>query len=129
MRPIFGLFWTQFSPSHTLWDGHKEMKHGGKQRQIVNMNTHYEAINIFIGLCFEIWANDRFPFLKMQGGPRRIGQIFILRSDGLENGVKMTAMARFTYNLWSNMYPNWLTLRDISKKPIFWLTPSPLALT
>ena len=32
-------------------------------------------------------------------GAQRIGKIFILRSDRLENSVKMTAMARFIYNL------------------------------
>ena len=89
----------------------------------VNIHTYYEATDTFRDLFFKIWANNRFSFLKMQGGPRRIGKIFILRSDRLENSVKMTAMARFIYNLWSNMYPNWLTLRDISKKPIFWLAP------
>ena len=82
----------------------------------VNIHTYYEATDTFRDLFFKIWANNRFSFLKMQGGPRRIGKIFILRSDRLENSVKMTAMARFIYNLWSNMYPNWLTLRDISKK-------------
>ena len=33
MRHIFGLFSTQFSPSHTLWDGRKEVKYSGKQPQ------------------------------------------------------------------------------------------------
>ena len=94
MRQIFGLIYTKFSPSHTLWDGHKEVKYSGKNRR-VNIHTYYIATDTFRRLFFKIWAKKRFSFLKMQGGPRRIGQIFILRSDRLENSVKMTAMARF----------------------------------
>ena len=53
---------------------------------------------LFRGLFFKFWANNRFSFLKMQEGPQRIGKIFILRSDRLENSIKMTAMGRFIYN-------------------------------
>ena len=56
------------------------------------------------------------------GEPRRIGKMFILcRSDRLENSMKITAMARFIYNLYSNMYPN--CLRDMSKNQFFWTGP------
>ena len=64
-----------------------------------------------------------FRFSKCKGGPQRIGQIFMLRSDRLENSVRMTAMARFVYNLRSNMYPNRLSLRDMSKKTDFFTGP------
>ena len=88
----------------------------------VNSHTCYEATDTFRGLFFKIWANNWFLFLRMQGG-----QIFILKSARLENGIKMTAMARLVYDSRSNMYPNWLILRDISnvliKKTIFGLAP------
>ena len=88
-----------------------------------DIQTYYEATDTFNDSFFKIWAKNRFSFLKMQGGPRWIGEIFILRSARLENSVKMTATARFIYNLWSNMYPNWLTLRDIRKKTNFSIGP------
>ena len=89
----------------------------------VNNRTYYKATDILRDLFFNIWANNGFSFLKMQGGPRRIWQIFILRSDRLENSVKRTAMARFICSLWSNMYPYWLTLRDTGKNRFFDLPP------
>ena len=44
-------------------------------------------------------------------------------SDRLENNIETNAMVRFIYNLWSDMYPNRITLRDISEKLIFWTGP------
>ena len=85
----------------------------------VDIHTYYEATDTFRGLFFKIWAKSIFSFLKMQ-----VRQILILTSDKLENSMRMTAMARFIFNLWSIMNPNWLTLRDTSKKQIFWTRPS-----
>ena len=94
-----GKFLIQFLPSHTLWDGHKELKYSGKQPQSQCSCIYYEATDTLGGLLFKIWSNNRFFFLKIEGGLRRIRQIFILRSDRLENSIKMTVMARFIYNL------------------------------
>ena len=55
----------------------------------------------------------------MQEELRRI----VHSSDRLEKSVRMTSMERFIYNLWSNMYPNWPTLRDVNKKTDFWDRP------
>ena len=64
----------------------------------VNIHIYHEATDTCRGLFFKSWANNRFLFLKMQEVPRRIGQIFILRSDRRENSIKITLMARFIYN-------------------------------
>ena len=70
-RQIFGLFLTQFSPSHTLWDGHREVKYSGKQPQS-QYSCILSAADTFRGLFFKIWANNIFLFLKMRGGPDKL---------------------------------------------------------
>ena len=72
---------------------------------------------------FQDLGQKQIFICQNERGAQRILQIFLLRSDRRENSSKMTAMPRFIDNLQSNVYPNWLTLRDISKKPIFWINP------
>ena len=40
----------------------------------VNIHIYYEATDTLRGLFFKIWANNRFSFLKMQGGPDELGK-------------------------------------------------------
>ena len=75
MWQIFDLFWAPLSPSHTLWDGHKEVKYCR-----VNIQTYYEAMDTLRGLFFKIWAKNRFSALKMQGrgGHDKLGKFLCL---------------------------------------------------
>ena len=68
MRHIFGLFSTQFSPSHTLWDGRKEMKYSGKQPQSQYSYMYYQQI-LSEAYFSRFGQIADFRFSKCKGGP------------------------------------------------------------
>ena len=119
MRQIFDLFWIKFLPSHTVWDRMviKRWNAAEKNRR-ANIYAFYEAVDTLRILFFRYLGQNRFSFLKMPWGPD-LGQV----DWEIVWKMKMTAMARFMYNLWSNMYPNWLTLKGINNKRFFWTGP------
>ena len=85
VRQIFDLFWTQFLTSHTIWDGHEDVKYSGKQPQSQCIHPYYEATDTFRGLFFQDLGQKHILICqKARGSPDKLSKFSYLRQIELK---------------------------------------------